>query len=158
MSSATHGGSYSAIARSPCHGRTRTDRRTGISQTHPAETIGPWPTIGPVRSGFVLRSEHVGHLASEITETTRDARSSTHRPSIAISGARLDLARTAGGDRIAPAQAWTGEFDTRMEASPWSRSRSTRWGSCRPGEKLHDHREQSGGDIVTKTPACFQNW
>src|SRR4029434_6806852 len=85
----THGGSYSVYrALGVSSGALDPIRRPDLTNTHPAETIGPFSQwIDPQR---IVSLAPLGHLAAE-NLATEIAEGTDIRPSIAITRARLDL-------------------------------------------------------------------
>ena len=85
----THGGSYSVYrALAVSSGALDPIRRPDLTNTHPAETIGPFPQwTDPQR---IVSLDPWGHLAAE-NFATEIAEGIDIRPSIAITRARLDL-------------------------------------------------------------------
>ena len=85
----THGGSYSVYrALAVSSGALDPIRRPDLTNTHPAETIGPFSQwVDPQR---IVSLDPWGHLAAE-NFATEIAEGTDIRPSIAITRARLDL-------------------------------------------------------------------
>src|SRR5271169_6301586 len=85
----THGGSYSVYrALAVSSGALDPIRRPDLTNTHPAETIGPFPQwTDPQR---IVSLDPFGHLVAE-NFATEIAEGIDIRPSIAITRARLDL-------------------------------------------------------------------
>ena len=85
----THGGSYSVYrALAVSSGALDPIRRPDLTNTHPAETIGPFPQWTDPQK--IVSLDPWGHLAAE-NFATEIAEGIDIRPSIAITRARLDL-------------------------------------------------------------------
>src|SRR6201995_6135773 len=85
----THGGSYSVYrALAVSSGALDPIRRSDLTNTHPAATIGPFPQWSDPQR--IVSLDPWGHLAAE-TFATEIAEGIDIRPSIAITRARLDL-------------------------------------------------------------------
>src|SRR5471032_968851 len=85
----THGGSYSVYrALAVSSGALNPIRRPDLTNTHPAETIGPFPQWSDPQK--IVSLDPWGHLAAE-SFSKEIAEGIDVRPSIAITRARLDL-------------------------------------------------------------------
>jgi len=85
----THGGSYSVYrALAVSSGALDPVRRPDLTNTHPAETIGPFPQWAEPQR--IVSLDPWGHLAAE-TFASEITEGIDIRPSIAITRARLDL-------------------------------------------------------------------
>jgi GTP cyclohydrolase N terminal len=142
----THGGSYSVYrALAVSSGALDPIRRPDLTNTHPAETVGPFPQWAhPQR---IVSLDPWGHLAAE-DFATEIAEGIDIRPSIAITRARLDLPELQAAIEARAPQA-------RRRGRAQERKRLRGQDCDRPGlvsagvgGALHDHREQSAPTTV----------